>query len=246
MLVLPSAMASNRRLILGGSEVPLGDHLYVSGIREGRDRPSECGGVLISPSTVLTAAHCIVDYNITHVAVGTHFRVGSSDGEVLRVTKAFSHPLYNEDPVAYDYGVLELEKPSTIDPVEISWDDVQDGTMGTVRGWGTTSYGGDPSQVLKEVSVKIWRNEECNKVLWLRGYGVTETMLCAGGVEGENTCTMDNGGPLTTIINGKEFLVGLVKRSSWVGGCGEKGEPSLYVRLANAKEWLNQWVKPAC
>ena len=53
------------------------------------------------------------------------------------------------------------------------------------QGWGTTSYGGDSSSVLQEVEVPVVTNEQCKTTM---GSGITDGMICAGGVEGKDGC----------------------------------------------------------
>ena len=52
------------------------------------------------------------------------------------------------------------------------------------QGWGTTSYGGDSSSVLLEVEVPVVTNDQCKTTM----SGITDGMICAGGVEGKDGC----------------------------------------------------------
>ena len=65
------------------------------------------------------------------------------------------------------------------------------------QGWGATSYGGSLSDVLLEVEVPVVSKEQCltsfadlnnMTVEVLQNYADTDSMLCAGGVEGEDAC----------------------------------------------------------
>ena len=58
------------------------------------------------------------------------------------------------------------------------------------QGWGTTSYGGDSSSVLMEVEVPVVTNEQCKTTM---GSGITDGMICAGGVEGKDGCQVRPG-----------------------------------------------------
>ena len=51
-------------------------------------------------------------------------------------------------------------------------------------GWGATSYGGDSSDVLLEVAVAVVTRETCSAAM----SGITDTMICAGGVAGQDSC----------------------------------------------------------
>ena len=72
------------------------------------------------------------------------------------------------------------------------------------QGWGTTSYGGSSSDVLLEVEVPVVTNEQCLTsfadfynitVADLQSYMDTDSMICAGGVEGEDSCIVSTGPP---------------------------------------------------
>lgn len=55
--------------------------------------------------------------------------------------------------------------------------DTFEGWNGVVTGWGSIDFGGPYSDVLMEVSVPIWKNDECqNSFVERIGAG----MLCAG------------------------------------------------------------------
>ena len=52
-------------------------------------------------------------------------------------------------------------------------------------GWGTTSYMGSVSDSLLEVEVEVVTNAQCKTTML--GL-ITDGMLCAGGVAGEDSC----------------------------------------------------------
>ena len=56
--------------------------------------------------------------------------------------------------------------------------------MTSDQGWGTTSYGGSSSDVLLEVEVPVVTNDQCKTTM----SGITDGMICAGGVEGKDGC----------------------------------------------------------
>ncbi|KAH9164201.1 hypothetical protein AeNC1_018697, partial [Aphanomyces euteiches] len=118
--------------IVGGKEAAVGKHRYLAGLKESPDADSSCSGSLIGPKVILTAAHCAV--------VGSHYLSGSSDGELVKVTKEIKHPKYNDTTMANDVAILLLERSiTTIQPVKVSFETVGVGVDTWVRGWGTTS-----------------------------------------------------------------------------------------------------------
>ncbi|KAG2522586.1 hypothetical protein BBO99_00004199 [Phytophthora kernoviae] len=225
-------------LILGGGIVPPGTKTYTTGVRPTANGTDFCGGSLITPTHVLTAAHCNAG-DIQFVSVGTHFLSGTEDGEQIKVVNKTRHPKYASETNAYDFLVLELETASSFPPVALAKADgsnVVDGGNATVMGWGATTQGGYQSNELLRVDVPIVNNSACAKVL-----DVDSTMLCAGGVLDKDSCQGDSGGPLILEQSDEDVLIGVV---SWGNGCGLAGYPGVYARVSVAVEWLNA-VAPA-
>ncbi|KDO25500.1 hypothetical protein SPRG_22224 [Saprolegnia parasitica CBS 223.65] len=231
--------------IVGGVEAAVGKHLYIAGLRETATGGTFCGGALIAPKYVLTAGHCISD-DVQYVALGTHYASGSADGERIRVTRRIVHPDYflREETPFNDWAILELAKPATVKPIKVTFDDSAVGTVATVRGWGSTRSGGAGSNVLKEVSVKIWDNAKCDKAIQKTSEGtaqhLTDTMVCAGGVRGQDSCQGDSGGPFTVKgANGEDVITGVV---SWGYGCALQNTPGVYARLSKARDFISPYL----
>ena len=246
--------SANTIEIVGGKEAEIGKHLYVTGIREDATNSNNCGGVVIAPTTILTTNYCTVvagDW-IKYVSIGSHYLSGSKDGERIKVKKVVHHPKFNMYKRVYDFAILELANATTVTPIEVLFDEKDaagaPGVLGMARGWGTTALGGSQSDVLKEVDLKIWSNKDCQAAFdKLNKPSVTPidvTMICAGGVKGEDTCDNDVGSPLTVTKDGKDVLVGL---TSWGIGCGTAGLPGVYARVSYAKDFIAPYLpKPAC
>ncbi|OWZ23096.1 Serine protease trypsin-like protein [Phytophthora megakarya] len=220
-------------LILGGGIVPPGTKTYTTGVRPTANGTDFCGGSLITPTHVLTAAHCMAG-DIKYVSVGTHFLSGTEDGEQIKVVNMTRHPKYSSETNSYDFLVLELEKASSFPPVALAKADDSDVTAGgnaTVMGWGATAQGGVQSNELLRVDVPLVNNTACAKVL-----DVDATMVCAGGELDMDSCQGDSGGPLILEKTTEDLLIGVV---SWGNGCGRAGYPGVYARVSVAKEWLD-------
>lgn len=226
-------------LILGGTEVPVGTSQYVAGMRSTAAGRSFCGGSLIAPTWILTAAHCAS--SIQYVNVGTHYLSGTTDGTAVRVLRKIIHPSYRSASTGNDFLLLELAAPVSYPPVALAAATGADETVGSVAttlGWGTTSSGGTQSNVLLEVDVAIVSNADCKAKL----SSVTDTMICAGGLRNQDSCQGDSGGPLVVNSNNTDILVGVV---SWGQGCGQLGYPGVYSRVSAGRSFIDQYVPTA-
>ncbi|GAB9476418.1 Serine protease trypsin-like protein [Globisporangium polare] len=225
--------------ILGGTETPVGTSTYVAGMRSTAAGSSFCGGSLIAPTWILTAAHCAS--SIQYVNVGTHYLSGVTDGTAVKVLRKIIHPSYKSASTGNDYLLLELASAVAYPPVALAAANGSDETVGNVAttlGWGTTTSGGTQSKVLLQVDVAIVANASCKAKL----SSVTDTMVCAGGLKNQDSCQGDSGGPLVVKQNNTDVLVGIV---SWGQGCGQLGYPGVYSRVSAGRAFIDQYVPAA-
>ncbi|KAK1942415.1 Mite allergen Der p 3 [Phytophthora citrophthora] len=229
-----------RQLILGGEIVPSGSKTYVVGLRPTVNGNSLCGGMLVSPTHVLTASHCVTQ-DIRWASIGSHYRNGTQDGEQIRVISIMNHPSYFSEKERYssDFAMLELEKPSRFKPVKLAAADDSDFTAGkwtVTMGWGMDAeVNGTYSHELQRVDLQLVGDQECAKQTL-----IDSTMVCAGGVLNRDSCYGDSGGPL--ILDGgnstEDVVIGVV---SWGKDdtCGREGYPGIYSRVSSVRSWID-------
>ncbi|ETL94921.1 hypothetical protein L917_07203 [Phytophthora nicotianae] len=230
-----------RQLILDGDTVPIGSKTYVTGVRSTPDGTSFCGS-LISPTHVLTVSHCM-SLDMRWVAIGSHYRNGSVDGEHIRVLSVMNHPNFSEnfDNTNYtnDFEVIELEKPSKFKPVKLAAPDDSEfkaGAWTTAMGWGSISEVNiSYSFELQRVDLQLVSDEVCAV-----NVSLDSSMVCTGGVLNQDSCFGDSGGPLILeeTDTTEDILIGLV---SWGIGdtCGREGFPDIYSRVFNGRRWID-------
>ncbi|OXA61937.1 trypsin-7 [Folsomia candida] len=222
--------------IVGGEPTTIEDYPYQVQLQ---NRGSFfCGGSIISPKHVLTAAHCTNGQSASSLSV----RVGTSTrgcgGQVIQVSEIHQHPSFNRSNLNNDVSILELSSSVTIGPqVQIiatapSGSELSAGTLTTITGWGTTSSGGSLPTQLHVVKVPIVSVADCRAA-----YGdkaITDNMLCAGLSEGgKDSCQGDSGGPL--VVDGVQD--GIV---SWGYGCADPKYPGVYTKVSNYKDFITQ------
>ena len=236
--------------IIGGEPAAPGEYPFMTAILNeqiaGNDFDKQfCGGSLIAPSWVLTAAHCVEGEAPANLAVAVGRRLlNSNEGQRRAVTAVFVHPSWGSPTsLAHDAALLQLASPVSITPLALagSADDVyeSEGTPLTVIGWGNTSPRGQPSYPndLREVVVPAVSDANCVRV-----YGKSldaASMLCAGA-PGIDSCQGDSGGPLfATSGTGTRIQMGIV---SWGNGCAKKRFPGVYAEVNSAaiRSWITQ------
>jgi secreted trypsin-like serine protease len=239
------AHAQAERRIVGGQPTALAGHPWAVAIASrqqfGTARSGQfCGGTLVTPTKVVTAAHCFYDESGRptnrpglRVIVGRE-DLTRTDGHEVTVRSIWVHPRYSFAANMQDVAVLTLSQPQTGVPTLdlVGQGETQPyaaGTEAEVYGWGDTRGDGSYSPVLREVDVPIVPDGACASAYpggAAEGGFDAQGMVCAGEQQGgRDACQGDSGGPL--VVAGR--LVGVV---SWGTGCAEAAHPGVYTRLS--------------
>lgn len=195
------------RIINGEDAAPGAYPFFASLTKGGEEQVHSCGGTLIAPDMILTAAHCI---GLEKAELGRSVLVDPNDNfEVYDLVEEIRHPAYSDDEYDFDFMILKLDRraPAIVPIIKLNKDDnkpeigVPEGL--TAIGFGVTEFYYDGTHNgaapwLQEVGLHAITNEECatsrgttnTEDAYTVGYEglITPDMLCAED-DVQDTCS---------------------------------------------------------
>ena len=158
-----------------------------------------CAGALVTPTWVVTAAHCVFDKTPAAVTA----RVGTNDvgqgGEVEQAAEILVNPAFDPDVPAGDIALVRLAEPVKAAPI-VPAAAAAPGTATRLLGWGQTcptpNCGKIPT-VLQQLDTHIVEGTKCTAVFDGR------VELCTDNPDGKaGSCYGDSGSPEITRSGG--------------------------------------------
>ena len=196
-----------------------------------------CAGALISPTIVLTAAHCVrppsqAPLSSADLVVGggtPSLAQMTGSARVRPVISVLVDPRYDARTQRYDLALLRVAGPPAGSSI-VPFAGATPAETATVRvaGWGDLLPTGTTPISAQAGTITLRPQVDC-----LASYPAAfdaSTMLCGSGLSATgivDACRGDSGGPLVSMASGAPRLIGLV---SWGEGCAS-ASPGVYVRL---------------
>ena len=199
-----------------------------------------CGGVILGPRHILTAASCLVYSSASSISIeaGTPY-IDIVDFQFAWATKLISHPDFDDEGRGNDIAVIVLEDglkfTDSVQPASLPSPSSEpaSGSRLTLAGWGATVEGGSTTRSLRVANLDLIDRKACSEA---RADDVAADEFCDGlDGGGRGGCAGDNGGPV--------FQDGVLVGIQSAPGCGKSDRPDVNTIVGSHMDWILEQIR---
>ncbi|CAH1407200.1 unnamed protein product [Nezara viridula] len=240
----------NAGRIVGGKDAGKNEYPWIVAFQTVQSTWTFCGGAIVTPWHVVTAAHCFEDVEAKDlvVVVGAHdvnskYEYASSRH---RAEKIIIHPQYNSKTTVNDIAIVvtstEIKYNKFVGPACMPSGVLGNEMVGQMLkaiGWGRYDPDrpyADRIKKLKEVDLEIISTQECKK-----HWSVNAAQICTYTPR-KDTCKGDSGGPLTWLDPETNRFTLAAVVSYGPKECGNVAVPGVNTNVSAYLKWIDYHI----